>query len=216
MAQDPNQQSQYSSGYSGYSAQSDTSNPQPGQDYWQQSGYQPGSEQQSTSGQYGQPGQSGQQQQQQYGSYQPPFGATGGMNAHDPTSTGLSGRTEALLSYVLGWVSGLIFFVIERKNRFVRFNAAQSFLFFGSTFVLLLVIRLLGFLIGLIPFIGGTLAFVVNLVLSPVSFIIVLLAALVWIFLLFQSYRGRTVRLPFFGNYAESMVARTMRRRKGA
>ncbi len=207
MAQDPNQQSQYSSGYGGFSAQSN--NTQPGQDYWQQSGYQPGGQQSAY-------GQSGQQQQQQYASYQPPFSATDGRNAHDPTSTGMSGRTEALLSYVLGWFSGLIFFVIERKNCFVRFHAAQSFLFFGSTFALLLVIRLLAYLISIIPIVGGALAFVASLFLFPLTYIVFILAGLVWIFLMIQSYRGRTVRLPFFGNYAESMVERTTRKKKSA
>jgi uncharacterized membrane protein len=208
MAQDQNQQSQYSSGYGGYSTQ--PNNPQPGQDYWQQSGYRQGGQQGGQQSAYGQ------QQQQQYSGYQPPLSATEGRNAHDPTSTGMSGRTEALLSYVLGWFSGLIFFVIERKNRFVRFHAAQSFLFFGSAFVLLLALRLIGYLISIIPFIGGALAFVVNLVLSPATFIIAILVGLVWILLMIQSYRGNTVRLPFFGNYAESMVERTTRKNKRA
>jgi uncharacterized membrane protein len=126
----------------------------------------------------------------------------------------MSGRTEALLSYLLGWFSGLIFFVVERKNRFVRFHAAQSFVFFGFVFVLLLLIRLIGYLISIIPIVGGLLAFMLNLVLSPLTFVIVIIAGVVWLFLMIQSYRGVTVRLPFFGNYAESIVERFTRKKK--
>ncbi len=126
MGQDPNQQSQYGRGYGGY-----TQPPRPSDTFdSQQYGQQQGSYQQSSYGQ---------QQQQQSGTYQPPGSAARGTGAHDPTSTGLNGRTEALLSYVLGWFSGLIFFVIERKNRFVRFHAAQSFIFFGIVSVVYII-----------------------------------------------------------------------------
>src|SRR5712691_10670242 len=125
MGQDPNQQGQYGRGYGGY-----TQPPRPSDTFdSQQYGQQQGSYQQSSYG----------QQQQQSGTYQPPGSAARGTGAHDPTSTGLNGRTEALLSYVLGWFSGLIFFVIERKNRFVRFHAAQSFIFFGIVSVVYIV-----------------------------------------------------------------------------
>jgi uncharacterized membrane protein len=209
MAQDPNQQGQYSSGYGGYTAQPGST--AGNQQFGQQSGYQQGSynDQQSYYGQ-----QQQQQQQQQYGSYQPPLSAADGRSAHDPTSTGLSGRTEALLSYLLGWVSGLIFFVIERKNRFVRFHAAQSIVFTGFVFVVYLVLRLIGYLVGIIPFLGGLLGFVVNPVLACLTFVVLIPAGLIWLFLMIQSYRGVTVRLPFFGNYAESLVERFTRKRK--
>src|SRR2546421_10757894 len=123
MRQDPNQQSQYGRGY-----RASTQPPRPSDTFDSQ--------------------QYGQQQQRQSGTYQPPGSAARGTGAHDPTSTGLNARTEALLSYVLGWFSGLIFFVIERKNRFVRFHAAQSFIFFGIVSVVYIVIRLL----SIIPF----------------------------------------------------------------
>jgi uncharacterized membrane protein len=206
MAQDPNQQSQYSSGYSGPTAQ--PGNAAGNQQFGQQSGYQQGSydDQQSYYGQ--------QQQQQQYGSYQPPLSAAEGRSAHDPTSTGLSGRTEALLSYLLGWVSGLIFFLIERKNRFVRFHAAQSFVFFGFVFVVFFALRLIGYLVSIIPFVGGFLGFFLNPVLGFLTFVVLVPAGLIWLFLMLQAYRGATVRLPFFGNYAESLVERFTRKRK--
>ena len=44
------------------------------------------------------------------------------------SSTGLDENLAALLSYVFGWVSGLIFFLIEKDSRLVRFHAMQSIL----------------------------------------------------------------------------------------
>ena len=44
------------------------------------------------------------------------------------SSTGLDENIAALLSYVFGWLSGLIFFLIEKDSRLVRFHAMQSIL----------------------------------------------------------------------------------------
>jgi len=211
MAQDPNQQSQYSSGYSGYSGSTSRPGDEYGHQPYGQTGYQAGGQpgsQQTGSGQQQQQQFAYGQQQQQYGTYQPPLSATRGGGAHDPTSTGWSARTEALASYALGWITGLIFFVIERKNRFVRFNAAQSVMFFGSVSVFYALVRLIGYLISIIPFLGGLLGFVLNPVLACITFVVLIPAGLIWIFLMIQSYRGVTVRLPFFSNYAESLVNR--------
>jgi uncharacterized membrane protein len=194
MGQDPNQQSQYGRGYGGY-----TPPPRPSDTFdSQQYGQQQGSSQQSSYGQ--------QQQQQQYGTYQPPSSAAGGSSAHNPTSTGLNGRTEALLSYLLGWLSGLIFFVVERKNRFVRFHAAQSFIFFGGVSVLYIVIRLL----SIIPLLG----FLLSPVLGCAILILLIPAALIWLLLMIQAYRGVTVRLPIVSGYAESLVTRFSSKKK--
>jgi len=36
------------------------------------------------------------------------------------TSTGMQPNMEALLSYVLGFITGLIFYLVEKENKFVR------------------------------------------------------------------------------------------------
>src|SRR5947209_8825329 len=210
MAQDPNQQSQYNQGYAGYTPPQPTSNPQYG--YGQQNTYQAddqyagnqgysGSYQQSSYGQ-----QQQQQQQQQYGTYQPPQSVTGSGSSQGSTSTGLNARNEAVFSYVLGWLSGLVFFLIERKNRFVRFHAAQSFITFGVLFIVYLVLRL----IAGIPIIG----FLLSPIIGIVTFILLALGFLTWLFLMFQAYRGNNFRLPIVSGYADSLVNRFSPRRK--
>ena len=49
------------------------------------------------------------------------------------------GNVPALLTYVLGWVTGLVFLLIEKEDDFVRFNAAQSIVVFGGLTVLTFV-----------------------------------------------------------------------------
>jgi len=194
MGQDPNQQSQYGRGYSG-----STQPPRPSDTFdSQQYGQQQESYQQSSYGQ--------QQQQQQSGTYQPPDSAARGTGAHDPTSTGLNARTEALISYALWWFSGLIFFLIERKNRFVRFHAAQSFIFFGGVSVVLAILHF----ISIIPILG----FFLSLPLAFATTIISILAVIVWLFMMFQAYRGVNFRLPIISGYADSLIDRFTSKKK--
>ena len=49
-----------------------------------------------------------------------------------PSSTGLSSETAAVLAYGGWWVTGAIFWFVERRDRFVRFHAAQATILFGA------------------------------------------------------------------------------------
>ena len=44
----------------------------------------------------------------------------------EKSSTGLDANLAAMLCYAIGWVTGLIFFVVEKDSRFVKFHAMQS------------------------------------------------------------------------------------------
>ena len=105
------------------------------------------------------------------------------------TSTGLAQNVAALLCYVAGWITGIIFFVLEQKNKFVRFHAAQSIVAFGA-------ITVAGVLLGLIPVVGG--AF---------STIIVIIAIIIWIIMVVKAANGEWYKLPWAGDVAEKMVA---------
>jgi uncharacterized membrane protein len=194
-------QSQGYTGYSGYTANQQQQQRRPYE-------YSPDQQQQAQDFGYGtgtsSSGPQQQQQQQQYGTqgkgaYQAPRRAARGTTPADSTSTGLNARTEALLSYLLGWVSGLIFFVIERKNKYVRFHAIQSFLYFGSLAIILGVLKLVGGILGSIFLIGFVLGFIFNIAIFLVGFIIFVS----WVYLMVQAYRGKKPKVPFFGDFAE-------------
>jgi len=109
--------------------------------------------------------------------------------AEGSTSTGLKPNDAALLCYVGIWVSGIIFLLIEQKNRFVRFHAAQSIIVFG-------ILTVAGVILGSIPFVGG--AF---------SSIIAVLGFILWIVLMIKAHQGQLFKVPWAGNVAEKMIA---------
>ena len=107
----------------------------------------------------------------------------------DKTSTGLPENVAGLLCYILGWVSGIIFLLIEPENKFVRYHAMQSIIAFGALFVI-------GFIFGFIPFIGVVIAWITGVV-----------AFILWVVLMFKAYQGDRYKLPWAGNLAERWTA---------
>jgi len=208
MGQDNNSDNSYGTGYGGYGRYSGPAQPNNASSSAGQSYGQPGQTGQTGGSQQQAPGQQGQQwQQQTYSSatYEPPA-STQGTSPFDPTSTGLQAKTEALLSYLLGWFSGIIFLLIERKNRFVRFSAAQSTIFFGIVTVLYILLRF----ISVIPILG----FLLSPVIGFITFVGGIVVFLIWLFLIIQSYSGKTVRLPFISGYADNLVQLLTPKRK--
>ncbi len=113
----------------------------------------------------------------------------------EKTSTGLQANVAGLLCYVLWWVSGLVFILIERENKFVRYHAMQSIITFGSITVVSIVLGIL----SLIPFIG--------VIFGIFNLIIFLLALVLWIVLMVKAYQGTMYKLPWAGNLAEKWTA---------
>lgn len=154
-----------------------------GYDQQQQPGYgQPG---------YGQPGY-GQQGQYQQPNYQQPYGAQSGATG---TSTlgNLPQNIAAGLSYVFAWVGGLIFFFTEKQNRFVRFHAMQSILFFGGLTVLRIALSVIDAFN--VPFLG---------IITGLVWILVGIVGLVgYIILIINGFQGKYFKLPVIGDYAE-------------
>lgn len=179
MGQDPNQP------YPGQYGQPGGVPPQQG---GYQGGYQP------PNAGYQQPAPGYQQPNTGY-QYQQPYGQQGPLyNTAHPngaTSMNMDPNTAAGLSYLAGWITGLIFFLVEKQNRFVRFHAMQSLLTFASITVLYIVVNIL----FVIPFINLIACF-----LWPVLWIATLA---LWIILMIQGFQGKYFKLPIIGDYAE-------------
>lgn len=104
------------------------------------------------------------------------------------TSTGLEPNVAGLLCYVLGWVTGLVFFILEKENKFVRFHAMQSIVTFGA-------LTVVNFVLMFIPIIGWI-----------IGWIIWMFALILWIVLMIKAYQGKKYKLPWAGEIAEKQA----------
>ncbi len=147
---------------------------------------------------------SGQQQQQQSRTYQPPSSATGKRyGSSSQASRHLEPRQAAALSYLGICFTGLFFLFWERKNRLVRFSAAQSIVLFFPLLIISGILKAIIGLIGPIWLIGWVIGGLLSLVLTLLG----LAAVALWLFLMFQAYRGIEVKLPYAGDYAEKLLS---------
>lgn len=109
-------------------------------------------------------------------------------------TTNLEPNVAGLLCYVLGWITGLIFILIEKEDQFVRFHAVQSIMVFGGLTILSIVLSVL----EVIPYIG-VLFMVIQILVGIAAFIL-------WVFLMIKAYQGSRYKLPFTGERAERYI----------
>ena len=125
------------------------------------------------------------------------------------SSTGLDENIAALLSYIFGWVSGLIFFLIEKDSRLVRFHAMQSIMFNVLVYILLFVVWIATFVLWMV---AAAIGDVFGMIVGILSFLLwtvfgvgVLIAA---ILCLVKAFQGQYFKLPIIGNFAEKFSAK--------
>src|SRR6266404_880573 len=129
---------------------------------------------------------------------------TGGQMSQTSHSAG-SGMAEnvaGLLCYVLGWVTGIIFFLID-KRPYVRFHAAQSIVVFGGLHVINILIGIIfgaGFMM-----MGGFGTFGLAAALYG---LISLVAFVLWIVLMIKAYQGQKFKVPVAAGIAESFAGK--------
>jgi len=119
------------------------------------------------------------------------------------TDSGLSENVAGFLCYLVGWITGLIFFLID-KRPYVRFHAAQSMVVFGGLHVLRIVLAML---FGLSLFGGGFgwTGFTFGWLLFS---LIGLVGLILWIVLMVKAYQGERFKVPIAGDLAESFAGK--------
>lgn len=131
-------------------------------------------------------------------SYPPP----GQPPGYQPAAAGIDKKTGAILSYLLGWVTGVIFLFVGKNDPDVRYHAAQSVVFFGGMTVVFWVVRILGGFFGL-P---------ISILFALVMFALIIYNFVVWIMCLVQAANGNGARfqIPLVGSlvtpYAEQLA----------
>jgi uncharacterized membrane protein len=108
----------------------------------------------------------------------------------------MSQNTAAGVSY-LTWIAGLIIFLMEKQNRFVRFHAMQSILYNVAFFVVYVVCIVLSGILAAanIPAVGGCLVG-----------LIILAGIVLWVVMLINAFQGKMFKLPVIGDFAERIA----------
>jgi len=111
--------------------------------------------------------------------------------AASPTE-GLQENVAGLLCYVLGWVTGLIFLLID-KRPWVKFHAAQSIVVFGGLTILRIALAFMGGIFG--GFFGWGIFALLGLV-----------GLILWVLLMIKAYQHETFRVPIAADIADSIA----------
>jgi uncharacterized membrane protein len=114
------------------------------------------------------------------------------------TQSGLSENVAGLLCYLLGWITGLIFYFID-KRPFVRFHAAQSIVVFGGLTVIRIVLAMLFVSSG----VGGiSMGFGLLTLVSILGFVL-------WVLLMVKAYQGEKFRIPLAADLADQIFGKS-------
>src|SRR5215469_11147925 len=113
-------------------------------------------------------------------------------------STGLQENVAGLLCYLLGWLTGIIFLLID-KRPFVRFHAAQSIVVFGILFVIRLILSFGVFGTGLYGF--G--------LWSMISLLVSVVTLVAWLVLMIMAYQGKMYEVPLAAPIAKNIAGST-------
>jgi uncharacterized membrane protein len=114
-------------------------------------------------------------------------------------SEGLQENVAGLLCYILGWLTGIIFLLID-KRPFVKFHAAQSVVVFGGLFIIRIALMFMHSMVG-----GGLISFGV---VGMISLVIGLLTLVLWILLMVKAYQHEMFKVPIAAPIAENIAGK--------
>jgi len=110
-----------------------------------------------------------------------------GDNDFGKTTTGIDAKISALLCYLGGFITGVIFYAVEKENKFVRFHALQSIVVFGGLFIINVAC-------------GIILPWALRAI---ISMGITILSIVLWVVLMVKAYHGEKYKLPIAGDVAD-------------
>lgn len=127
--------------------------------------------------------------------------ACGKSQAAQPTpgapptaATGMAPNVAGALAYLLGFITGILFLVLEpyKDDKFVRFHAFQSIFVCVAIFIAEVVLTIL----------TGFMAFIFWILWPLFSLAVFVL----WLFLMYKAYSNEKFKLPVIGDQAERMA----------
>ena len=116
----------------------------------------------------------------------------------------LDENIAAALSYVLGWITGLVFFLFEERNQFVRFHAMQSILIFLPLNIIgWIFVGPLGYSVSYSSMYGVPYGVPTLSLFYYVGILIYVIVVVLWLILMFKALKGEKFKLPVVGDIAE-------------
>ncbi|GLV59098.1 hypothetical protein KDH_59260 [Dictyobacter sp. S3.2.2.5] len=105
-------------------------------------------------------------------------------------------KLAAVASYLVGWLTGMLLLLFVKENRFIRFHAMQSLLFFGGYTV---------FFVAFVRIIEAHIFFLSGFAIF--AFVLMhIIAAIGWFVGVISAMSGKSTKLPFVGDWAERFV----------
>jgi len=129
------------------------------------------------------------------------------VQPYTASQSGLSENAAAALSYVLGWLTGIIFYLVDHRP-YVRFHAAQSIVTFGGLHIIRAVV---GMVFGVGWFFGAPFGFhhVAGFGLGIVLLTLIgIVGFVLWIVCMIKAFQGERFMVPFAGEIAANLAAR--------
>lgn len=124
-------------------------------------------------------------------------GPAAGAPVAAAAQTGLDENVAALLSYIFGWVTGLIFLLIDKRPN-VQFHARQSITTFGG----LTVIHLL-----LLPVFGLSLLAGWG-IFAMLTWLVDIIGVVLWVVCMIKAYQGVRFRVPVAADLSEKIFGK--------
>ena len=144
--------------------------------------------------------------------------AEGKAEVKSESSTGMQPNTAGLLCYVGWWITGIIFVVIEKKSRFVKFHAWQSIMALGIMNAVLIIISIIsaaawssawhGLWTG--SWTGSTAGLGFWRFVHVLGIVVWILTLVLWIVLMVMAVTGKMWKLPWIGNWAERQASKSI------
>ena len=133
--------------------------------------------------------------------------ARGRARGKDKSSTGMQLNTAGLLCYLAGWITGIVFVVLEKKSQFVKFHAWQSIMTFGILSVVQIIISPIRAAAWPSPW-DPTPSLVLWRFMDVLFVLVWILTVVLWILLMVQAGTGKMWKLPWIGNWAERQAGK--------
>jgi uncharacterized membrane protein len=115
------------------------------------------------------------------------------------SSLGLNENVAGLLCYIAGWVTGLIFYLLEKDSKFVKFHAMQSMITFLSISIIQIVLKIPEGVLGLIG---------LGFIFSIIGGLLWIIGVIAWIVGMVGAYQGKMVKFPVIGDISEILVSK--------